>query len=195
MKTLNIILIVLFIVIVIAYGVLASYTKYNSPNTTLTDGDKKLLYSTTIFGYLLGFILVTIETSYLITELNDIIIFRIIELLIVLILIFIAYYSYIYQEDINQGWGKVSAALWSLMIPLTMVAISCTAGIYLYYTTHATKNKLVRNASIAYLDNQGGLTTSDVFVDTSETYFNKIGGDTIDEKEAHVAEQVRGLIF
>ena len=49
---------------------------------------------------------------------------------------------------------------------------------------------------MSYLDNLGGLTTSEVFIDTSETYFNKIGGDDIaDRKETMVADQVRGLIF
>jgi len=197
MKILNILLIALFIAIIITYAVLCSYTTYTAPNVTLDDKQKKLLYSTTIFGYLLGFILITIETNYLITEFNDNIIFRIIELLFILTLIFISYYSYIYQDNVNGGWGKVSSALWPLMIPMTMVSISCTAGIYLYFSNSPSNNisKLIRKPTEAYLQNHGGIDTSEVFIDTSEGYVNKLGGDSSDERKAELEQQVRGLIF
>ena len=200
MNVLNSILIGLFIVIIITYAVLCNYTTYNEPNIELDDGQKKVLYSTTIFGYLLGFLVITIETNYIVKNHNDNIIFRIIELILILILIFISYYSFIYQESANQGWGKVSSALWPLMVPLTMVSISCTAGIYIYISgshdlSHHDTHHLIRETSMSVFENNGGLDTSEVYLGTSENYLNKVGGEISEDEKDQIIRKIQGFVF
>ena len=78
------------------------------------------------------------------------------------------------------------------MIPMTMVAISCSANIYLYYSN--PYDKLFKKPTVDF-DTRDDMDTSEVFIDTSEEDFNKLGGNIQKERKLELANEIRSLIY
>ena len=121
------------IVLIIIYAVLCSYTTYPSPSVKLNNEQKSLLYSTNIFGFGLGILLTVYEVNFLYEYFGSNMFLKFTELILMLVLIYIAFYANIFQDSVNDGWGKVSAALWPLLTSFSLIATLCLNAIFTYY--------------------------------------------------------------
>lgn len=128
----NIIFLFLIISICIIYIKLCSITKYESDNEKLSDDEKKILFVTNALGYILCILLISFESMYLSIHFATNIPFRSIQLIIVLLLILIAYYSHIFRENENDYLCKIASGLWPLISGLTIIAILCLNTLYTY---------------------------------------------------------------
>jgi cbb3-type cytochrome oxidase subunit 3 len=128
----NILFLFLILSICVIYIKLCTITKYESDNEKLSDDEKKLLLITNSIGYILSILLITIESMYLSVHFSTNIPFRLIQLIIVLLLIIIAYYSHIFRENEHDFLCKIASGLWPLMSGLTVIAIICLNTLYTY---------------------------------------------------------------
>lgn len=128
----NILFLFLIVSISVIYIKLCSITKYESENENLSDEEKKILFVTNAFGYVLCILLITFESMFLSVHFGTNIPFRSIQLIIVLLLIFIAYYSHIFRENEHDFLCKIASGLWPLISALTIIAIICLNTLYTY---------------------------------------------------------------
>jgi len=127
----------LFIIFIIGYIIvyvkLCSITVHKTENNTLTDTQKNILFITNGMGYLLSLLLITVETIYISKHYNNNMTIRILELIIVLSLVFIAYYGHIFRDHENDTLCKIASGLWPLIGVFGIISIMCLSNIYVHY--------------------------------------------------------------
>jgi peptidoglycan/LPS O-acetylase OafA/YrhL len=120
------------IVASIIYLVLCYHTKYRSVlynNNTLTENEYRILYFTTVFGFIYGTLLVSFQQRYLEKNINSVWIWMII-LFICVLLTFSAFYSQIYtDDDTNSFLGKFSYGMVPILPSLVMMCESAISEI------------------------------------------------------------------
>ena len=105
-------LILIFIIgYILVYIKLCSKTTYKTDINSLNDLQKNLLLITNIMGYILSVLLISIESIYISTNYNNNMYVRISELIIVILLISIAYYSHIFRKHENDTLCKIASTL------------------------------------------------------------------------------------
>lgn len=128
----NILFLFLIVSICVIYIKLCTIAKYESENVKLSENEKKILFITNALGYILCILLITFESMYLSVHFATNIPFRSIQLIIVLLLILIAYYSHIFRENENDFLCKIASGLWPLISGFTIIAIICLNTLYTY---------------------------------------------------------------
>ena len=124
---------IILIFLIIIYIKLCSNTKYETDDYKLTQNEKQLLFITNATGYILCILLISFESMYLSVEYGNNIPFRSIQLIIVLSLIFISYYSHIFREHENDFLCRLASGLWPFISGLTIIAILCLNTLYTYF--------------------------------------------------------------
>ena len=116
----------------IIYIILCYQTKYRSilyNDNKLSDGEYRLLYFTTVFGFIYGTVLVSFQQRYLEKNVTSIWVWISILYLCV-ILTFSAFYSQIYtDEDTNSFLAKFSFAIVPILPSLVMISESSISQI------------------------------------------------------------------
>ena len=123
----------ILIILIIGYIICCVCTKNRKNTSKLTDHDKRILYFTTIYGYILGIFITCYEVCVFSELYGNNINIRILELIISLIFIAIILYAYTYQDDVNYNWGKVSESLWPLLTSFILVSTLCTNSVYIHF--------------------------------------------------------------
>jgi hypothetical protein len=131
----NDIFLIILIIITILYIKLCLITKYETDTAKLSNTEKNILFFTNIIGYFLSVLLLSFETVYISQNYNTNIIVRSIELMIVLLLIFTAYYGHIFREKENDTWCKIASGLWPLLGVFGIISILCLNNIYTYFNS------------------------------------------------------------
>ena len=133
MKHVDKINIAIIIVISIIYFFLCYQTKYRSifyNNNHLTDDEYRMLYFTTVFGFIYGTVLASFQQRYLEKAINSVWIWTFI-LFICILLIFSAFYSQVYtDEDTNSFLAKFSFAMVPILPSLVMMSESAISEIF-----------------------------------------------------------------
>jgi peptidoglycan/LPS O-acetylase OafA/YrhL len=115
----------IIIVATIIYAVLCYQTKYRSifyNNNQLTEDEYRLLYFTTVFGFIYGTILASFQQRYLVPNIKSVWIWTF-TLFMCVLLTFSAFYSQIYtDEDTNSFLGKFSYAMVPVLPSLVMMS-------------------------------------------------------------------------
>ena len=140
----------LIIISTIIYIVLCINTKYksiiyndasNQATVPLTPGQYKLLYFTTVYGFIYGTIVVSFHQRYLISHVKTLWVWILI-LFVSILLIFSAFYSQIYtSENNNKFLSKFSYALVPILPSLVLISESAVSevlehGFNSNYTNH-----------------------------------------------------------
>jgi hypothetical protein len=146
----NIIFLFLIVSICVIYIKLCLITKYESDNEKLSDNEKKILFISNALGYVLCILLITFETMYISVNFSTNIPFRSIQLIITLLLIFIAYYSHIFRENENDFLCKIASGIWPLISGLTIIAIVCLNTLYTYLNNVSPDLVDFQNKLISY---------------------------------------------
>jgi hypothetical protein len=132
MKDVDKINIGIIIIATIIYIVLCYQTKYRSifyNNNQLTENEYRILYFTTVYGFIYGTVLVSFQQRYLEKNVNSVWVWIIILFLCIL-LTFSAFYSQIYNEDdTNSLLGKFSYAMVPILPSLVMMCESAISEI------------------------------------------------------------------
>lgn len=141
----------LIIVCTIIYFILCSQTKYKSvmytdntnkqTTTTLTDSDYRMLYFTTVYGFIYGAIIISFQQRYLIHKVTSIWIWILI-LFISILLVFTGFYSQIYTNtDPNLFMNKFSYAILPILPSLVILAESAISEVLEHgFKVHRTHN-------------------------------------------------------
>jgi peptidoglycan/LPS O-acetylase OafA/YrhL len=129
MNNIDIINIGFIIISTIIYIILSFSTKYKSvKDHKLTDAEYRMIYFTTVYGFIYGIVLVYFQQKY---EQNIKSIWLwIIILFICILLIFSAFYSQVYtDEDPNTLLGKFSYAMVPILPSFVMLSESSISRI------------------------------------------------------------------
>ena len=139
----------IFIIFIIGYILVyikyCSKTVHKTETNTLNQTEKNYLLITNIMGYILSVLLISIETIYISPKYNNNMNVRISELIIVILLICIAYYSHIYRKHENDTLCKLASGLWPLLGAFSLIAILCLNTIYLHYNNIPSTNYNIHN--------------------------------------------------
>lgn len=132
MKDVDKINIGIIIIASIIYLVLCYHTKYRSifyNNNKLTENEYRMLYFTTVFGFIYGSVLLSFQQRYLEENVTSVWIWILI-LFICVLLTFTAFYSQIYtDEDTNSFLGKFSYGMVPILPSLVMMCESAISEI------------------------------------------------------------------
>jgi hypothetical protein len=85
---------------------------------------------------LLSILLITFESMYISKNYSSNMTVRIIELLIVISLVFLAYYGHIFRDKENDTLCKISSGIWPLISALGIISVICMNTIYLHYNNY-----------------------------------------------------------
>jgi len=122
----------IILVATIIYVILCYHTKYRSifyNNNQLTKYEYRMLYFTSVFGFIYGTILASFQQRYLEKNIKSLWVWLIILFLCIL-LIFSAFYSQIYtNEDTNTFLAKFSFGIVPIMPSLVMMSESAITQI------------------------------------------------------------------
>ena len=139
-------LFIIFIIgIILIYIKLCSVTIHKTDNNNLSEIEKNISFITNALGYLLSILLITIESMYISKNYSSNMTVRIIELLIVISLVFIAYYGHIFREKENDTLCKIASGIWPLIGALGIISIICMNTIYLHYNNLSSDNYSFQN--------------------------------------------------
>jgi glucan phosphoethanolaminetransferase (alkaline phosphatase superfamily) len=140
MKSIDQFNIILIIICTIIYIILCLNTKYkniintydttsNQSENTLTDSDYKMLYLTTVFGFIYGAILISFQQRYLIHSITSLWIWVLI-LFISILLVFSAFYSQVFvNENPNSFMNKFSYAIVPILPSLVILSESAISEV------------------------------------------------------------------
>ena len=81
-------------------------------------------------GYILGILLIGVESMYISKHYGTNMTIRTVQLTIVITLVLIAYYGDIFRESENDTLCKISSGLWPLIGAFGVVSIMCLNSIY-----------------------------------------------------------------
>ena len=139
-------LFIIFIIgIILLYIKLCSITNHKTDNNTLSETEKNILFITNVMGYLLSILLISIESMYISKNYGSNMVVRITELLIVISLVFIAYYGHIFREKENDTLCKIASGIWPLIGALGIISIICMNTIYLHLNNLSSDNYNFQN--------------------------------------------------
>ena len=123
----------IIIITTIIYIALCYHTKYRSifyNNNHLSSSEYRMLYFTTVFGFIYGTILASFQERYLVKNVMSIWLWLIILFLCIL-LIFSAFYSQVYtDEDTNSFLAKFSFAIVPILPSLVTMSESAITEIF-----------------------------------------------------------------
>jgi hypothetical protein len=137
------IFIIFIIGYILFYAKLCSLTIHKTETNTLDDSQKTILFITNAMGYILGILLIGIESMYISKHYSTNIPIRTIELITVISLVLIAYYGHIFRESENDTLCKISSGLWPLIGAFGVISIMCLNSIYNNVSNNNTKIPIV----------------------------------------------------
>jgi len=129
----------LIVVCTIIYIILCINTKYKNiiysddrsqhSHNKLSDGDYKMLYLTTVYGFIYGAILISFQQRYLIHKIDSLWVWVLI-LFISILLVFSAFYSQIYIVDNPESFmNKFSYAIIPILPSLVILSESAISEV------------------------------------------------------------------
>jgi len=133
------------LIVIIVMGIyiyLCTITNYTIDNTKLTQNDKIISLTTTIFGILLNSLLLLFHIGYISEFYSDNISIQFVELFLIFLIIFLAYYCNIFRENENDTLSKIASGLWPLLSSLGIIMILSLIAIYNYFNKISSSNAL-----------------------------------------------------
>ena len=144
----------LIVIATIIYIVLCYNTKYRSifyNNNKLTEAEYRMLYFTTVFGFIYGTVLASFQQRYLEKNITSVWLW-VFSLFVCILLIFSAFYSQVFtEEDTNSFLGKFSFAIVTILPSLVMISESSISQI-LDYGVNNKMSESETNSFNDYLD-------------------------------------------
>ena len=144
----------LIVIATIIYIVLCYNTRYRSifyNNNKLTEAEYRMLYFTTVFGFIYGTILASFQQRYLDRNITNVWLW-VFTLFVCILLIFSAFYSQVFtEEDTNSFLGKFSFAIVPILPSLVMISESSISQI-LDYGVNNKMNESETDSFNNYLD-------------------------------------------
>jgi len=145
------------------------YNDLDTSNHKLTDNDYKILYFTTVYGFIYGAILISFQQRYLTQKITSLWIWIVI-LFVSILLVFSAFYSQIYVNiDQNSFMTKFSYAIIPILPSLVILAESAISEV-LEHGFRDHRNEIDYNN---HYDNQYGNSennTEDYWYDSDNRY-------------------------
>jgi len=141
----------LIVIATIIYIVLCYNTRYRSifyNNNKLTEAEYRMLYFTTVFGFIYGTVLASFQQRYLEKNITSVWLW-VFSLFVCILLIFSAFYSQVFtEEDTNSFLGKFSFAIVPILPSLVMISESSISQIL----EHNVTNKMSESEADSFND-------------------------------------------
>ena len=150
MKSIDQLNIGFIIVATIIYIILCYNTNYRSihyNNNKLSEHDYRMIYFTTVYGFIYGTVLVSFQQRYIEKNIDSIWVW-IILLFICVLLVLSAFYSQVYtEEDTNSFLGKFSYAMVPILPSLVMLSESSITQIIIHENDYDSNYSDTSNTS------------------------------------------------